>query len=191
MSTTKKRTPSGKRKKSSSREGSPGGKSSGSSKKSSKKSTTPKAQAGTPGFFAPNLSLGNVVSYSCPIHGKPLLLYCETREEPICEMCVGAVQSFRILPLNEAYRIKLAMFYNTLNTHLFAKKEKILGYIRQIEWRLEEFRRHKMGLERDMKGEFSSMNERLNGAYGNQKAILDHSVNALHEDLTRMNSVIS
>ena len=48
-----------------------------------------------------------------------------------------------------------------------------------------------MGLERDMKGEFSAMNERLNSAYGTQTAMLEHSVNGLNSDLSRINQVIT
>ena len=38
--------------------------------------------------------------------------------------------------------------------------------IRRLEYRIEEIKRSKLTIERDMKGEFSSMNERLNGTYG-------------------------
>ena len=136
----KKKSASTSKKKVSSREGSPktpSNKSRSSSRRSVKKRTVPEAPEvkNVPAFLPPDLSLGNIVNYNCPIHGKPLLLYCETREEPICEKCVGAVQSFRILPINEAYRIKLAMFYNTLNTHLFSKKEQIIQKVSRIFFR--------------------------------------------------------
>jgi hypothetical protein len=48
-----------------------------------------------------------------------------------------------------------------------------------------------MVIERDMKGEFSAMNNRLNAEYGSRVAILEHAVSALQTDLNRINDVIN
>ena len=46
-------------------------------------------------------------------------------------------------------------------------------------------------IERDMKNEFSAMQERLNSACGSKVAILTHDINELNNDLDRINFVIT
>ena len=127
----------------------------------------------------------------CPRTGQPYTYYCETREELITDEEASRSPSFRILPINEAYRIRLAMFYNTLNTHLFQKKEQLVGNVKRMEFKIEQIRQHKNAIERDIKGEFSAMNERLNGAFGNKTAILQHQIHDMTTDLDRINNVIT
>ena len=76
-------------------------------------------------------------SQVCPKTGKPYTFFCESREELITDDEAARSGSFRLLPINEAYRIRLAMFYNTLNTHLFNKKEQIVGNVKRMEFKIE------------------------------------------------------
>ena len=62
--------------------------------------------------------------------------------------------------------------------------------VRRLEYRIEEIKRSKLNIERDMKGEFSSMNERLNGAYGQKTAILQHQMDNMQADLEKINELI-
>lgn len=65
-----------------------------------------------------------------------------------------------------------------------------MAQVHRIEYRLEEIRRVKLMIERDMKSEFSAMNERLNAACGAKVAMLEHDIAELHGDLDRINHVI-
>ena len=64
----------------------------------------------------------------CIWHHKQLTLYCETREEPLCEECLSSQYknlSSKIIPIDEAYRYRISSIYNTLSTHLFGRKEQL------------------------------------------------------------------
>lgn len=56
---------------------------------------------------------------------------------------------------------------------------------------MEEIKRSKMGTERDMKSEFSAMNERLNAVCGSKLAILQHDLTDLQSDVDRVNNIIT
>jgi hypothetical protein len=169
-------------------------------KESSKKSHTPRSdahdslappKAPMDAELSQTLQIPDVSELAmCPKTGKPYTYFCESKEELLCDECVATSSSYRLLPIAEAYRIRLAMFYNTLNTHLFAKKEKILSQIHLLEYHIEMIKREKLGIERDMKGEFSAMSDRLQGSYGSKTAILTHQITELQGDLERMNEII-
>lgn len=131
----------------------------------------------------------------CPTHNKEFKMFCESREEPVCEDCLlsapytGIPQ--KIVPIEEAYRYRLAAVYNTLNSHLFSKREQLLAQIHRVEFRLDEVKRVKLLIERDMKSEFSAMNERLNSVCGTKVAILQHDISELQGDLDRITNIIN
>jgi len=76
------------------------------------------------------------------------------------------------MPLEESFRFRLAAIYNTLNSYLFPKRDQIHSQMQQVEYRIQEMNRSKMQYERDLKAEFSAMNERLNAICGSKVAIL-------------------
>jgi len=126
----------------------------------------------------------------CTRHGKPLTLYCDSREEPLCQECLSSYNSYTILPIEEAYRYRLAAVYNSLNTHLFSKRDHMMAQMQRLELRIEEMKRTKSSIERDMKSEFNAMNERLNSVYGGKVAVLSHDFNELQTDLGRINQIV-
>ncbi|XP_037317427.2 E3 ubiquitin-protein ligase TRIM21-like [Pungitius pungitius] len=51
----------------------------------------------------------------CPVHGKPLELYCEEEQRPICRTCAETGhRSHHIVPLKEAYEGKKEELWRTL-----------------------------------------------------------------------------
>ena len=130
----------------------------------------------------------------CSTHNKEYKMFSESREELACEDCLlsapytGITQ--KIVPIEEAFRYRLAAVYNTLNSHLFSKREQLLAQVNRVEFRLDEVKRVKLFIERDMKSEFSAMNERLNSASGTKVAILQHDISALQGDLDNNNNCL-
>jgi palmitoyltransferase len=96
----------------------------------------------------------------------------------------------KVLSIEEAYRYRLAAVYNALNTQLFSKKEQLQAQLHRVDFRLDELKRHKLAIERDMKSEFSAMNERLNSVCGAKQAILQHDISEFSTDSERIANLV-
>lgn len=136
-----------------------------------------------------------MASTRCSTHGKELKFFCEQRELTLCEDCLNGPpyygSAMKVLSIDEAYRYRLAAVYNALNTQLFSKKEQLQAQLHRVDFRLEELKRHKLAIERDMKSEFAAMNERLNSACGAKQAILQHDIAELTADSERIANLVS
>lgn len=171
---------------------SPKSPSSPKSNKSRSSSPTSSRRAESPQAKAPQTAV-NPASI-CQAHKKEFKLFSETLEVPICEECLvspplNGIHS-KVVPIEEAHRYRLAAVYNTLNSHLFSKREQLMAQMHRVDYRLDEIKRVKMMIERDMKSEFSAMNERLNSSCGTKIAILQHDIAELNGDLERINNII-
>jgi Ca2+-binding EF-hand superfamily protein len=129
----------------------------------------------------------------CIWHHRPLTLYCEVREEPLCEECLNTQYKQgqgKIIPLDEAYRYRVASVYNTLSVHLFGRKEQLEAQARRVEFRIDELRRLKGGIERDMQKEFSDIFERLGSAFNEGSGVIQSDLTALNEDLESLKRIV-
>ena len=134
-------------------------------------------------------------SKMCPIHKKELKLYCDNQEELICEDCALRPSYSRfpskIIKVEEAFRLRLSGLYNTLNNYILPKRSHIDIQKENVTSVLAHVKERKCEIERDMKGEFSAMNERLNFSYGTKHAVLQNDLNELQIDLDRIHHIIN
>ena len=159
-------------------------KSSRSSSPKSKKSEDALPQAITPApGKSPTPSLPQ-----CSRHLKPFKFYAEASEQLVCEDCQVAS---RLLPLDEAFRYKLASMYNAVSSHLFSKREAIHANVKRFEWAVHDLTSAKTMIENDMKSEFSAVRERLQSAAGSKLAILENTLNGLRSDVERIEYIVS
>ena len=105
-----------------------------------------------------------------------------------CQVRMGT-SGMRLIPLEEAYRLRLSAFYSTLNTHLYAKRQQLLDQRMQLQARIGQVRQVKGVIDLDMKGEFSALNERLNSAYKAKEAMLQHLCVEIKTDLDRITRI--
>lgn len=136
-----------------------------------------------------------ISSKICSIHHKELNLYSETKEELLCEDCSNSLVHSRypskLLKVEEAFRIRLSGLYNLLNNYVLPKKDQISKQKKKVESCLSSAKAKKGEIEKDMKGEFSAMNERLNFSYGTKQAVLQHEQRELQVDLDRIQHIIN
>ena len=95
----------------------------------------------------------------------------------------------RVMPLEEAYRLRLGALYGTLNTHIYTKRQQLLDQRLQLQSRLAQLRQVKGVIDLDMKGEFSALNERLSSVYKAKEAMLQHLCVELKTDLDRITRI--
>lgn len=136
-----------------------------------------------------------ISSKVCSTHHKELNLYSEANEELLCEECSRSTKYTRFpskfLKVEEAFRIRLSGLYNVLNNYVLPKKDQISSQKKKVEKCLASVNEKKGEIEKDMKGEFSAMNERLNFSYGSKQAILQHEQKELQIDLDRIQHIIN
>lgn len=172
-------------------------------KKTKKKSgtsspKTPKSHTSEPSSprldpdFVPRLPLSSKI---CAMHKKELKLYSDTNEALICEDC-AMMPNFTRYPsknigVDEAFRVRLSGLYNILNNYVLPKQGQLKGQKGKVEGCLADLKNNKGQIEKDMKGEFSAMNERLNFSYGTKQAVLQHDLKELQLDLDRAEHIIN
>ncbi|OMJ93973.1 hypothetical protein SteCoe_2879 [Stentor coeruleus] len=176
----KKSGKTGKRKKSSSPKSGKSPKSKGSSEPTSPKGDPPMTE---------------IAGNSCFRHHKEVKYFCELHEEVLCDDCLTTApyttSQTKICKIEEAYRKRFASTYQLLNSHIFPKRDQLKSQIGKINSKLDEVRAAKGLIEKDMKTEFSAMNERLNSSFGTKVALLEYDVLELQSDLDRIDYVIN
>lgn len=105
-----------------------------------------------------------------------------------CQLRMGS-SALRVIPLADAYRVRLGNLYMTLNTHLYAKRQQLLDHRLRLQTHLAQIRQVKGVIEMDMKGEFSALSERLNSAYKAKEAMLHHLSTEIKGDLDRIHRI--
>ncbi|OMJ65732.1 hypothetical protein SteCoe_37711 [Stentor coeruleus] len=129
----------------------------------------------------------------CQWHHRPLTLYSEINEMPLCEECLTNQykgSTGKIISLEEAYRYRVASVYNTLSIHLYGRKEQLESQARRIEFRVDELTRLVSVIERDMESEFQGMLERLNSAFNSYDGFIQSDIKSLDEDLRNIDAII-
>ena len=126
----------------------------------------------------------------CQIHKKAFTFYCDNQEELLCEECaISPLYSkfpAKVLKIEDALRMRLAGLYNTLNNYIMPKRLQLESQKSRLLDCLAAVKAKKCEIERDMKGEFSAMNERLNFSYGTKQAILQNDLAGLEVDYERI-----
>lgn len=131
---------------------------------------------------------------ACFRHHKEVKFFCEIHEEVLCDDCLAAppytTSQSRILKIEEAYRKRFTSAYQVLNSQIFPKRDQITAQLSKINLKIEEVRDAKALIEKDMKGEFSAMNERLSSNFGTKVALLEYDISELQADLDRIDYII-
>ena len=131
----------------------------------------------------------------CSMHKKELKLYSENKEELICEDCSSDPSYMRypskISKIEDAFRMRVTGLYNVLTNYIMPKRSQIETQKSNVESCINAVKLRKTEIERDMKGEFSAMNERLNFSYGTKQAVLHNDLKDLRLDLDRIEHIIN
>ena len=183
----KKKAPGKKKGKASSRSGS----SSPRSPKRSSPTGSPKSTDKSRLPTEPQVPLPAKLTPVCPFHNKPYSAYSYSRDQLLCADCLLQGVYHPTVSVEEAHRYKLGQVYNLLNSYVYSKKGKLEELQGSVEERMDEVKTVKMVIERDMRSEFASMNERLNYAGGAKEAALEHYLAGVQGDLDRIQHIIT
>lgn len=182
----KKKAPGKKKAKASSRSGSSSPRSPKKSSPSGSPKSTDKSRLPTESYVPLPAKLPPV----CPAHSKPYSAYSYSRDQLLCTDCLLQGVYHPTGSVEEAHRYKLGQVYNLLNSYVYSKKSKLEELLGTVEGRMDEVKEVKTVIERDMRSEFASMNERLNYAGGTKEATLEHYLAGVQGDLDRIQHII-
>lgn len=163
---------------------------------SPKSGKSPKSKGSSePGSPKVDPPMTEIAGNSCFRHHKEVKYFCELHEEVLCDDCLTTApyttSQTKICKIDEAYRKRFTSTYQILNSQIFPKRDQLKGQIGKINQKLEEVRAAKGLIEKDMKTEFSAMNERLNSNFGTKVALLEYDIQELQSDLDRIDYVVN
>ncbi|KAL4433153.1 hypothetical protein ABPG74_010848 [Tetrahymena malaccensis] len=129
----------------------------------------------------------------CIRHKLPLKYFCETSEEPVCEQCTiqgpHNNQLHRICNLHDAFNRRAGKLTYSIENNLREKSLLLGAQLHRVEYRIEEIKYITTIIERDIRVEYGGILERLNNAEGVKLSILNHDVENLQKELSKINEI--
>jgi len=148
-----------------------------------------------PSIEQPSIVNVNVMQEKiCATHSQSLKYYCDTCEEPICYECTVQgphnSQMHRAITLSEAFGNRYSSIQNTIANPIAKKREKICMQMQKLTIRIEEIKKVKEIIERDIRCEYSGMLERLRSSEGIKLAMLNHEMCDLQQDMDKIEAIV-
>jgi len=130
----------------------------------------------------------------CVLHQAPLLLYCGACEEPVCQQCATLGphnnQLHRVVDLNSAFRHSVSQMSQVMSSGILAKRDLLLAQIHRLSYRMDEIAYVRSVIEKDARGEFGGVIDRLRGAEGQKLAIIQNEMATLQNEVQRIDSTL-
>jgi len=92
---------------------------------------------------------------------------------------------------DEAYRVRAAWISSVINNSLLLKREQLVKTMQLVDGRIEEIKRVRGLIERDVKQEYGGIAERLRNAEGSKVAVLMHDMSELQKDVDRLDGILA
>ena len=70
------------------------------------------------------------------------------------------------------------------------KRAQLLGQIQRLDQRIDEIKKTKKMVEKDIKSEYGAILERLRSSEGAKLAVLQHDISEIQKDITRIDEVL-
>jgi palmitoyltransferase len=123
-----------------------------------------------------------------------LKFFCESCEEPICQDChrIGPHNNklHRITNVIETFRKKINYITQIVNNNLAEKLDMLLNHIQSVENNMDEVKKTKGEIEREVRVEYSRIIENLRSEEGKKMAILQHESSALQKEIDKINDIV-
>jgi len=97
----------------------------------------------------------------------------------------------RINNIDGAFKSRAVVTHQVISGSMIGKRDQLIGQVHRIDHRLEEIKHVKTVIERDIRGEFGGMLERLKGSEGIKLAVLQHEISHLQRDIDKINDIVN
>lgn len=130
----------------------------------------------------------------CYHHDKPLVLYCETCNETICDECqiIGPHNNklHRISDIMSSFKKRYYQIVTENRQLLVTKYHQLESGQEHIEEIFEKLRVSKKGIERDLRTQYSALLEKIQGIEGKKVAVLSYESSQLQNQLNSIQDLI-
>ena len=130
----------------------------------------------------------------CYHHQHPLILYCDTCNEPICNECqiIGPHNTnyHRILNLQDAYNKRMS-YINSQRPLLFNKLNELNSYNTFINNLFEKVTTAKKNIEREVRKDYTALTERIKDIEGKRDTILSYEANQFQNQQNKILDIMN
>ncbi len=130
----------------------------------------------------------------CYHHQQPLILYCDTCNEPICNECqiIGPHNTnyHRILNLQDAYNKRMS-YINSQRPLLLNKLNELNSYNTFINNLFEKVTTAKKNIEREVRKDYTALTERIKDIEGKRDTILSYEANQFQNQQNKILDIMN
>ena len=141
------------------------------------------------------LSMLSSMNANCYHHNIPLRHYCESCDEPICNLCQQQgphnTSLHRVSSLFEVYRRRLNGVKERIEKELVSKQAKIESVMLNIDSMIKTTKENASNILRGINNEYDISEDTLNKCEGKKLAMLNYNAASIQKDIIAIEDILS
>ena len=141
------------------------------------------------------LSMLSSMNANCYHHNIPLRYYCESCDEPICNLCQKQgphnTSLHRVSSLFEVYRRRLNGVKERIEKELVSKQAKIESVMLNIDSMIKTTKENASNILRGINNEYEISEDTLNKCEGKKLAMLNYNAASIQKDIIAIEDILS
>ena len=141
------------------------------------------------------LSMLSSMNANCYHHNIPLRYYCESCDEPICNLCQQQgphnTSLHRVSSLFEVYRRRLNGVKERIEKELVSKQAKIESVMLNIDSMIKTTKENASNILRGINNEYDISEDTLNKCEGKKLAMLNYNAASIQKDIIAIEDILS
>lgn len=92
--------------------------------------------------------------------------------------------------MDESFRSRFEGINRAIHQSIVPKRAQLIGQIVRLDHRIDEIKKVKNLIEKDIRNEYGAIMERLRSAEGVKLAVLQHDIAEVQKDITRIDEIL-
>ena len=141
------------------------------------------------------LSMLSSMNANCYHHNIPLRYYCESCDEPVCNLCQQQgphnTSLHRVTSLFEVYRRRLSGVKERIEKELVSKQAKIESVMLNIDSMIKTTKENASNILRGINNEYDISEDTLNKCEGKKLAMLNYNAASIQKEIIAIEDILS
>ena len=141
------------------------------------------------------LSMLSSMNANCYHHNIPLRYYCESCDEPVCNLCQQQgphnTSLHHVCSLFEVYRRRLNGVKERIEKNLVSKQEKIESVMLNIDSMIKTTKENASNILRGINSEYDISEDTLNKCEGKKLAMLNYNAASIQKEIIAIENILS
>ena len=141
------------------------------------------------------LSMLSSMNANCYHHNIPLRYYCESCDEPVCNLCQQQgphnTSLHHVCSLFEVYRRRLNGVKERIEKNLVSKQEKIESVMLNIDSMIKTTKENASNILRGINSEYDISEDTLNKCEGKKLAMLNYNAASIQKEIIAIEDILS